>query len=272
MKASILIAILFLSSCEMPWQREADRDDAYGDVVRTISRDGNTGDFSRTLNDMMSGPTGGRNCNPSNNQSEGSELFTLNRNTGTPKSIKGEEQVYVNECGPEGITTNYAERKGGSLKHYNCSKKRKVSKEYFNFFNENFATCNKKAFSKLYPSAEVTKISFTHEGVAGDTRHSNGSYHSINRAIDIALFKIEAKGKSFVFDVKNQNKRTEKTFFKEFRQCWNDAIIAHKGSCNGSGYQGTIGGEDKDHKNHMHVSLPFCDGRRGYYSKHVAHN
>lgn len=276
MKNAILI-ILFLSvtACKKKPHPVPSGGGAYDNVVRTITNGGAGVDISRSLNDLMSGPTNGMNCNGSprgNSQEPRSSKFTMGRRASSASSIKGEKQVYWNECAGT-MTANYAERKRGKLNHYKCSKRRAISEKYINYFEKNFPKCVKQGFKKAQGANSfglVGKITFTHEGVAGDQRHSNGSYHSINRAMDVAVINVESNGKKYSFDVKNQKRGLEQKFFTEFRQCWHDSLVATSDKCPGSFPKGTIGHEDKHHQNHMHISLPFCPGRSGYYSK-IAH-
>lgn len=276
MKFALFITVLLFVSCKKPEEQNqgSGRTDAYGEMENTWGNPTRhtSGDFTRTLDDLMSGPTRSRNCSgvPRGDVNPESEsLFTLGRRSGTPKSIKGEEQVYWNEC--EGtMKSNYAERKNGKLNHYACTKRRKVSKEYFNFFEQKFPVCVTEAFASIQTNGEskkIDKISFTHEGVAGDSSHSNRSFHSVNRAMDVALFKVTSGKKTYVIDVKKGKDGLEKIFLNKFRKCWNDSIISYNPKCSNTGNNGTIGHEDKHHQNHMHVSLPYCDGRGGYYSK-----
>lgn len=268
---TIFIIMVFLNSCKLPWQKEPRSGGSYGGVVRAISPGPNgnfdrVGDFSRTLNDLMSGPTNGMGCN--NAPADSDPIFKLGRKAGTTKKIKGEEQVLWNECAGT-MTANYGENSRGKLTHYKCSKKRKMSKKFFDFFESNFSSCTKQAFLKVKGQKAfngIEKISFTHEGVAGDTRHSNKSLHSINRAIDIALINVSSGGKNYSFDVKKQKGGLEKKFFDEFRSCWHRAVTELQGNCTGTSTPvGTIGHEDGHHHNHIHVSLPRCGG--GFYSK-----
>ncbi len=241
-----------------------------------------TGDgFSKDLNTFMEGPTSNFVLSANNSPSSGCGLphyedrevdsdteqmngFPLSISDKTSGSIKGEPQVMWDEC--KGIRSNYDD---GDQKA--TCKKRKVSKEYINFFDDNFAKCVQVAAKgfKAGGEGDVEKIQFSHAGIAGDPRHSNRSYHSVNRAMDIRTISFIQDGKTVSLKVSDQKKSPSKEFFEQFRKCWSDQIVAYKNNCPGSSNKGSIGHEDKDHQHHLHLSLPYCprtkNGSTYYY-------
>ena len=179
-------------------------------------------------------------------------------------SIKGEPQVQWDEC--KGIKSNYDD---GS-QNANC-KKRTISKEYISFFDKNFSKCVQQASSDFSENnAMLESIKFSHAGIAGDQRHTNRSYHSVNRAMDIKTISFVKNGETKTMKVSDQKKSPTKEFFESFRKCWNDKIVEYKSNCPGSSNKGSIGHENKNHQHHLHLSLPYCPRTKNgskYYVK-----
>ncbi|GEM_PF-3167274 len=293
MKKCVLIFIFILSSCKnntnsqlMPFPKD------HKPILtqhQELIKDLYTGDddFSKSLNTYMSGPTSqialSRPDSPSSNCNLAiyNEINTMNeevhedvdfqdflelapkneRMNGFPLtidysgagSIKGEEQVIWDEC--KGIKSNYDDGAQSST----C-KKRKVSKEFITFFDKNFASCVQTAVKgyKEGNNQAIDEIKFSHAGIAGDPRHSNRSYHSVNRAMDIRSISYVQDGKKVTLKVSDQKKSPTKEFFEKFRKCWSEKIIETSNKCPGSSNKGSIGHEHKNHQHHLHLSLPYC--------------
>ncbi|WP_372655738.1 hypothetical protein [Halobacteriovorax sp.] len=290
MKKSLFIFILILSSCKnqtdskfIPFSKKYKPKTQHEELVKSIY----TGDddFSKSLNTFMSGPTSqialSRPDSPSSNcgyglydeidfdenndevtfedfvdvihEKEQMNGFPLSIDNSGAGSIKGEQQVIWDEC--KGIKSNYDDGAQSST----C-KKRKVSKEFINFFDKNFSTCVQQAVKgyKKGNNQAVDAIKFSHAGIAGDPRHSNRSYHSVNRAIDIRQISYIQGGKKVTLKVSDQKKSPAKEFFEKFRKCWHDKIVETSSKCPGSSNKGSIGHEHKNHQHHLHLSLPYC--------------
>lgn len=258
------ILALLLNGCETPESQNLSDQTFISPDLRETLPNANLGNFSSELNDLMNGPTRDSDC--SNPHNRIIPNFKLGKTSGTPKPIKKEEQVYWNECSGN-PTANY--HSDGVLQPKKCSKRRKMSREFFQFFEENFSACTIESLAKVRGKGEadaIERIHFSHRGVAGDTRHSNRSLHSINRAIDIAKIHIVSNGRNIVFDAKKQHSGDDKVFYKQFRHCWDRSITQYQGNCSGSSYPvGSIGYEDRQHREHVHTSLPKCNSN--YYSK-----
>ena len=239
-------------------------------------------DFTQHLNSYMDGPTSDFVLNAPNSPSstcgmtfydeatpEGVEEqmngFPLSISDTVSGSIKGEPQVKWDEC--KGIKANYDDGSQSTT----C-KTRTISKEYIGFFDKNFAKCVQQAAMTFKGGSpeEVESIKFSHAGIAGDQRHTNRSYHSVNRAMDIKTISFVQDGETKTVKVSDQKKSPAKEFFISFRKCWNDQIIDYKSNCPGRSNKGSIGHEDKNHQHHLHLSLPYCprtkNGSR-YYVK-----
>lgn len=290
MKKSLFLFILFLASCKndtnsklITYPDNYKPKSKYEELTKSLY----TGDddFAKSLNTYMSGPTSqislSRPDSPSSNCGSGlyneidfeedNEEVTFNdfvdviskeeQMNGFPLSIgdksagtiKGEQQVIWDEC--KGIKSNYDD----GAQSATC-KKRKVSKEFINFFDKNFASCVQSAVKgyKKGNNQEIDAIKFSHAGITGDPRHSNRSYHSVNRAIDIRTISYIQDGKKVTLKVSDQKKSPTKEFFVQFRKCWNDKIVETSKQCPGSSNKGSIGHEHKNHQHHLHLSLPYC--------------
>lgn len=139
-----------------------------------------------------------------------------------------------------------------------------MSEEFADIMNNNFNRCAKLAAGS---GPVKSSVKVWHAGVMGDSKHikAGKSYHNIRNAIDINA--IEVRGK--IYDFKDP---IDKPFFKRFRECWAKAADSARGGCltdNGRGSPcATIGEEDSKHKNHLHISLPYCPevaAARGMY-------
>jgi hypothetical protein len=115
-----------------------------------------------------------------------------------------------------------------------------------------------------------------HDGVTGDARHRNkgGSLHNIERAVDLVKFYVRAANNelyaySYPNAVKARGSKDGK-FFLEFRKCYQSKHIARDARCKmnkakSGGYVASLGWEDKNHQKHLHISYPFCGGKKGYF-------
>lgn len=265
-KNSLLAATftLLLCSCNTP---DSGQNSSFNGLQKTFSSVGRDGlDYSNSLNDFMGGPTrpGAAGC-PTGEYNSGLNVdaYPLSYDNTASSSIKGEPQVMWNECNPE-LKSNYVDERGPAQ----CAR-RKVSKEFIEFFDVNFNACVQKAYSAQIGGSDLdfSNLSFMHKGITGDSRHSNRSLHSVNRAIDFAQVKFTANGRVVEYNARNQRRSPDKEFFDNFRACWSDKINEHKRNCPGGNMKGSIGAEDSDHTQHVHLSLPYCPGRSGFYSK-----
>lgn len=279
MRKSFLIVFILITGCEdymnnpyIPFTKKYKAKTRHEKLSKTIFY--GDGDFSSSLNSYMSGPTAemvlagvdspAANCvysdyNNIDGEGDGEEDqmngFPLSISDKTSGSIKGEPQVIWDEC--KGIKSNYDD----GAQSATC-KKRKVSKEFINFFDDNFAKCVQLAADGFNgedsEDQEVESIKFSHAGISGDPRHSNKSYHSVNRAMDIRTISFKKNGKTVTLKVSDQKKSPAKEFFKKFRKCWSDQIVNYKSNCPGKAPKGSIGHEHRNHQHHLHLSLPYC--------------
>jgi len=111
---------------------------------------------------------------------------------------------------------------------------------------------------------EIESLNIAHVGVRGDDRHrssSRGSYHNINRAIDVTGFSVKvateasprvfnhsmgayANYKSKMGQTLSAAEAEQLKFFKDLATC----VKANGG--------GTIGFENAKHQGHIHISVP----------------
>ncbi|WP_417334852.1 hypothetical protein [Halobacteriovorax marinus] len=274
MRKIVILVTLLIAGCKdyqsnpyVPMSRDYKPRNAHEDLSQQLYY--GDADFSSSLNSFMSGPTSqtfftradvqSSNCSDvydfsnvggSDEAMNGFPLTMADDNAG---SIKGEPQILWDEC--QGIESNYDDGAQSS----SC-KRRKMSKEFFGFFDKSFGKCVQAAAKGFGQSgdAEVEAIKFSHAGISGDTRHSNRSYHSVNRAIDIRTIAFKQGDKVVRLKVSDQKKSPSKEFFEQFRKCWHEQIVSYKSNCPGNEPKGSIGHEDHNHQHHLHLSLPYC--------------
>lgn len=247
-------------SCETP------QGGSSTDLTKALSSPTRNGsNYANALDSHMRGPTyGARAGCPAGTFDPNTRTmnFSLQYSQNPNGSIKGEPQVMWDECNSD-IRSNYVTHKGPT----SCNQWQ-ISKEFVSFFDKNFDACAQKAYGALVGRDQVKpdRLGIGHVGIAGDSSHTNRSYHSVNRAIDISYVDFTIDGEKKRFDVSKQGSGQEKKFFDSFRACWDSAIRSHRSNCPGRTPKGSIGHEDHNHKHHLHLSLPYCPPR-GYYSK-----
>lgn len=156
--------------------------------------------------------------------------------------------TYWNECS-QPLSGNYL--------GYNCTSKRRLSQILFEFMEDHLERCVEEAASDLGINMESFHI--THKGIYGDRRHSSRSLHAEGRAIDIHSIKIKgADGEVMDLPYKNYPKGK---FYTRLRFCWGGAVSQYNGCplYNGMpGRTGSIGHENRNHRVHLHLSVPYC--------------
>lgn len=158
------------------------------------------------------------------------------------KGVDDGDKVIVNECEPgNGLSFKYSE---------GCVKAQKVDKQFYDFFNNHFAKCAQESAQV----EGVAQISIIHDGITGDSNHTNKSMHATQRAIDLKSIAIkDSSGNEKKFTAESQD-----GFFTALRSCWHNAMVAEMSNCPGSQPKGSIGNEDENHHHHVHLSLPYC--------------
>lgn len=146
----------------------------------------------------------------------------------------------------------------GNYTGYNCSNRRGISVILKSFMEDHFLTCANEAL-KSYNGQKAVDLHVTHDGIQGDARHSPRSLHAEARAIDVdSMIVTYSSGRSEKLTFKGAQ---HQKFFNSFRQCWGQKVNRHNGCPYISGQAsltGSIGKEDRNHQNHMHVSVPYC--------------
>ncbi|MGE4130695.1 MAG: hypothetical protein AB7F86_03610 [Bdellovibrionales bacterium] len=170
-------------------------------------------------------------------------------------------QTIWGECS-EAITGNYS--------GYSCSDRRNISTILKTFLNDYLFQCLNKGLAAQGGGA-VASLHIEHDGITGDANHSPRSLHAENRAIDVKAFHIvttDGRRKKWTYAG-----TTNRSFYTAFRRCWGTAIHSGNGCPYYSGQSlltGSIGWENADHRNHMHLSVPYCVGGSygsGYYQR-----
>lgn len=171
-------------------------------------------------------------------------------------------QTIWGECS-EAISGNYS--------GYQCSEKRAISVILKKFIGENIYSCINKGLA-AQGGGFVADLHIEHAGITGDAAHSPRSLHAENRAIDVKALDMklsDGRVKKFVYAG-----TANRAFYTAFRKCWGE-VIKTKNGCpyyagNNVMYTGSIGWEDADHRQHMHLSVPYCVGGRymtSYYQR-----
>lgn len=174
----------------------------------------------------------------------GVPVTTNDRSAG---SIRGEPQIYFNACDPAGgMTARYFENR-------RCTRSRKISRPFHHFLRRNMKSCVQQSTKK-----DVHHVNLIHVGIAGDKNHTSRSLHSVNRAIDIKTFEITYKDGS-TEKIHSNQQLVRQDFFQKFAMCWSSAIVSQNSSpCPGSIPKGYVGRESPKHRQHIHISLPYC--------------
>lgn len=150
----------------------------------------------------------------------------------------------------------------GNYINFGCVQRRRISEILKDFIDEHLTQCIDQVLTNSgYPKARDYHL--VHIGVFGDPRHSPRSLHSQNRAIDIQSIRLtleSGRQKNLRFS-QSQNS----WFFNPLRQCWGRAISTYN-DCplfnNQLRLTGSIGKEDPNHQNHLHLSVPYCINKR----------
>ncbi len=170
-------------------------------------------------------------------------------------------QTTWKECSEE-ITGNYY--------GYNCSDRRRISVILKSFIENHIYSCIDEGLA-AQGGGKVSELHIVHAGITGDRNHSPRSLHAENRAVDVKSFDMKLTNgsvKEFVFA-----NTSHKPFFKAFRKCWGKVVNKYNGCPlykGNSELTGSIGWEDKNHKRHMHLSVPYCVSGRygsGYFQR-----
>lgn len=167
------------------------------------------------------------------------------------------QQTDWRECTDE-ITGNYS--------GYNCANRRAISVILKDFMDAYMPICVQEALDEV-DGGQLDQLHIIHDGILGDRRHSPRSMHAENRAIDIDSFVVTnyaGEKKRYLYeDVKNR------PFYTAFRSCWGRIVHENNGCPYYAGNPlrtGSIGWEDKNHRHHMHTSVPYCvSGNYGSY-------
>jgi hypothetical protein len=145
----------------------------------------------------------------------------------------------------------------GNYSGYTCTNKRKISEILFEFLDDHLGSCIADAAEAI--GKDVDSYHLVHNGIYGDRRHSSRSLHAEGRAIDIKSIRFtESNGASNNLDYKNFGGGK---FYTLLRFCWG-TVIERYNDCplyrGMHGRTGSIGKENRDHRAHLHLSVPYC--------------
>lgn len=196
--------------------------------------------------------------------------------------------INVNGCAPNaGFKTIYGNpgnlRKG--RRGPSCDKNLAMHRGLADFINKNLNGCLDKSANNAFGygtlSADLNggDNAIYHSGCMGDANHQHtGSWHNEGLAFDVNGFKVGNRILKYsdALNTKSAEGRKIASFFQNFRKCWSEAVVANGRSCSagGRGQQkaaqgraGSIGNEDRRHRNHLHLSLPckaISNGRASF--------
>ena len=168
----------------------------------------------------------------------------------TQRSLKGRfPQTRWREC-DDPVTGNYTSAR--------CTNSRGISVILDGYLQDEFLRCANEGLSAI-GSARAFDMHITHVGIQGDANHSPRSLHAEARAVDVKSFTMFfSNGSSRDFAFRGSS---NVNFFNAFRSCWGKVMSSDNGCPLISGQTkltGSIGKEDRNHQNHMHVSVPHC--------------
>lgn len=156
----------------------------------------------------------------------------------------------------------------GNYEGANCTSSRGMNADFLAFLQRNLIGCVNQGLQRIGVRA-TSSLSLIHRGVMADSNHGRDSLHAVGRAIDIARITAFPSGSApvtmdYLKAVRSANSR-ERKFYVGLRQC-----IGAKNAQRGcprrrSGMPvGSIAWEDRNHRRHIHLSMPFCPNTRGY--------
>lgn len=155
---------------------------------------------------------------------------------------------YWNEC---------SQPLSGHYQGYSCTSQRRISEILFEYMENHLGRCIEEAANTIGRPLENFHI--THKGIYGDRHHSPRSLHAEGRAIDVAAVTLtQPDGKRLRLDYKSYSSGK---FYSKLRKCWGETITQYNNcpTYNGQyGRTGSIGAEDKKHRYHLHLSVPYC--------------
>jgi hypothetical protein len=158
----------------------------------------------------------------------------------------------------------------GNYNGFRCSDSRVISVILKKYLNDNLYTCINKGLA-VQGGGTVEELHIIHDGITGDANHSPRSLHAENRAIDVHSFNMK------LFDGRTLDliyaATANRPFYTAFRKCWGDAVSRGNGCPLYSGQTlltASIGWENANHRQHMHLSVPYCVNGRyssAFYQK-----
>lgn len=177
-----------------------------------------------------------------------------------------EEEAYLEEQALRGEKGRFPQTRWlecsdavtGNYTGFNCTNRRGISVVLDGFLQDNFLRCANAGLSAI-GSQRAVDMHVTHAGIQGDANHSPRSLHAEARAVDVRSFTMyfsNGSSREFLF-----RGSSNITFFNAFRSCWGRTIANQNGCPLISGQTrltASIGKEDSNHQNHMHVSVPHC--------------
>ena len=158
----------------------------------------------------------------------------------------------------------------GNYSGISCARNRQISEILKSFLSKHAYKCINRGLEAQDIGSSATDLHIVHDGILGDPRHSPRSMHAEARAIDIRAFEVTlttGETKNIVY-----SNTANRPFYRAFRSCWGE-VVNENNECpfyqGDKGRTGTIGWEDRNHRRHMHTSVPYCFNNKygSYYYK-----
>jgi hypothetical protein len=169
------------------------------------------------------------------------------------------------------MSTSWNECSGtirGNYEGANCVSSRGMNADFLAFLQRNLIRCVNQGLQRIGVGS-TSKLSLIHRGVMADSNHGSESLHAVGRAIDIAKFTVfPAGGRPVQLDylkAVNSSSSRERKFYSGLRQCF-DQLHKQRGCPRRRSGRpvGSIAWEDRNHRRHIHLSMPFCPNLRGF--------
>lgn len=169
-----------------------------------------------------------------------------------------EDMQYFRKMFPQTTWKECTDYITGNYSGYNCSNRRGISVILKSFMDTHFLTCTNEAL-KNFNGKTAIDLHVQHDGIQGDARHSPRSLHAEARAVDVDSMVVTYSGG--VSERLSFKGTKHQAFYNSFRSCWGEKVRTHNGCPIAGGSiskTGSIGKEDRNHQNHLHVSVPYC--------------
>lgn len=194
------------------------------------------------------------------------------------RQILGEPIVEWDECHPDQPLSAFSRwplRDPDTGRNTQCARRRPMSAAYMSFYEQTMPACMNQAARVINPSWEVVHTDMVHLSALRENATVSGrngrrhSLHAVGRALDVRELHITlANGQRFNVDymrAMSNPRGPERRFFQALRDCWERAN--QNRGCRSFGnreHRCSLGWEDRNHQDHLHLSMPYCPEKPGF--------